>query len=64
MLSAAKKKNVFYKKDGEALAQVAQGDGGCHVPRNIQSQAGWGSEHPDLAVGIPIRCRGVGLNGL
>ena len=39
-------KNVFYNKSGEALAQVAQGDVGCPVPGDIQSQAGRGSEHP------------------
>ena len=23
-----------------------------------------GSGHPDVAVGVPVRCRGVGLDGL
>jgi len=23
-----------------------------------------GSEHPDVAVGVPVHCRGVGLDGL
>lgn len=29
----------------EALAQVAQGGGGCPIPADTQDQAGWGSEH-------------------
>jgi len=32
----------------------------CPIPGDIQSQVGWGSEHPDLAVGIPVHCKGVG----
>jgi len=31
---------------------------------NTQGQAGWGSEQPDLAVGVPVHCRGVGLGDL
>jgi len=31
---------------------------------DIQGQAGQGSEHPDLAVDVPVHCRGVGLEGL
>ena len=27
--------------------------GGCLLPGSIQGQAGWGSEQPDLAVGVP-----------
>jgi len=54
---------VFYSEGSEALAQVAQ-RGGCSVPGDIQSQAGPGSEHSDLAVGIPVHCRRVGLDGL
>ena len=27
-------------------------------------QAGWGSEHPDVALGAPVHCRGVGQDGL
>lgn len=30
------------------------------IPGDIQGQIGWGSEHPDLAVGIPVNCKGVG----
>ena len=29
----------------------------------IQVQAAWGSEQPDLAIGVPLHCRGVGLEG-
>ena len=46
---------------GEALAQVAQRCGGCPVLGDIQGQAAWGSEHPDLTVGVPVHCRGVHL---
>ena len=46
------------------MEQVAQKDGGCPVPGDTQGQAGWGSGLPDGAVGIPIHCRGVGLDGL
>jgi len=27
----------------------------------MEGQAGWGSEQPDLAVGVSVYCRGVGL---
>ena len=46
------------------LEQVAQRCGGCPMHGDIQGQAGWGSEQPDVAVGIPVHCRGVGLGGL
>ena len=39
------RKKVFYKKGGEALAQVAQRGDGCPVPGDSQGQAGRGSEH-------------------
>ena len=29
-----------------------------------QGQAGWGSEHPDGAVGVPVHCRGIGPDDL
>ena len=31
------------------------------IPGDIQGQAGRGSEQPDLAVGVPVHCRGIGL---
>jgi len=40
------------------VAQVAQRSGGCPIPEDIQSQAGWGSEQPDVAVGVPVHCGG------
>ena len=46
----------------EALEWVAQRGNGCLVPGDIQCQAKWGSEQPDLAVGVPFHCRGVGLD--
>jgi len=48
--------------DREKLEQVAQRGGGCPTPGDIQGQAGWGSEQLDLAVGVPVHCREVGLN--
>ena len=30
----------------------------------LQGQAGWGFEHPDVAVGVPVHCWGVGLGDL
>ena len=29
-----------------------------------EERAGWGSEHPALAVGVPVHCGAVGLDGL
>ena len=54
----------FYSKGGEALEYVAQISGGCPILGDIVCQAEWGSEQPDLAVGVPVHCRGVGLNGI
>ena len=39
---------------GEALAQVAQTAGECPIPEDTQSQAGWYSEQPGLAVSLHI----------
>ena len=50
-------KESFFNKSNEALAQVAQRGGGCLVPGDIQGQAGWGSEQPDVAVDVPVHCR-------
>jgi len=58
------RKNCFAVRVVEALAQVVQRAGGCPVPADTQDQAGWGSEHPDVAVDVPVHCRGVGLDGL
>jgi len=35
-----------YDEGGETLAQVAQRDGRCPIPGNIQGQVGWGSAQP------------------
>jgi len=58
------KKLVLYSKSSEALEQVAQRRGGCPIPGDIQGQVGWGSEQPDPAIGVPVHCRGVGLDDL
>ena len=34
---------------------------GCPVPGDFQGEAGSGPGQPDL---VPVRCRGVGLDGL
>jgi len=44
--------------------QAAQRGGGCPIPGDIQGQAGWGSEEPDLAVDVPVHCRVAELDGL
>ena len=36
-----------------------QGGGRYPVPGDIQGQAGWGPEQPDLAVDVSVHCRGV-----
>mgnify|MGYP001856433314 CR=1 FL=1 len=59
-----KKTFVFYSEGDEALEQVAQRGGGCCILGDTQSQAGWGSEHSDLTVGVPVPCRGVGQDEL
>jgi len=51
---------VLYNEGGETLEQVAQRNDGSPIPGDIQGQAGWGSEQPDLPVGVPVHCRGVG----
>jgi len=39
-----------------------QSGGGCPIPGDIQTQAAWGSEKPDRDVGVPVHCRGDGLD--
>lgn len=47
-----------------ALEMVAQRVDRCPICGDIQSQAGWSSEQPDLPVGVPVHCRVVRPNGL
>jgi len=61
ILDIRKKKCI---KGSEALKQVAQRGGGCPIPGDIQVQAGWGSEQPDLAIDVPVHFRGVELGDL
>jgi len=49
---------------GETLAQVAQRDGNCPLPGNIQGQDGRGSEQPDLVEDVSAPCSGFGLDDL
>ena len=58
------KQVFFYSKDGEELEQVAQRCVRYPVHADIQGQAGWDSEQCDLAVGVPVHCRGVGIDDL
>lgn len=59
---------IGYKEDilclDEALAQDPQRGCGSPIPSDTQSQAGQVSDHLDLAVGITVHFRGVGLGGL
>lgn len=43
--------------------KIAQKGGGCPIPLDTQDQADGGSEQPDLAVDIPVDCRGFGPDG-
>jgi len=43
---------------------LAQKEGGCPALKDIQGQAGRGSEQCDLAVDDPVHCRKVGLDDL
>jgi len=56
------KEKFFYSGDGEAPELVAHRCG-SPVPGDIQGLVGPGSEHPDLAVGVSVHFRGVGLDG-
>ena len=58
------KEEVLCNKGGEALEQVAQRGGGSPILGDSQGQAGWGFEYPDLAVAVPVHCRGVGLDDI
>ena len=49
---------------GQALEQFAQRGSGCPIHGDIQGQAGQGSEQHDLAVGVPVYCRGAGIHDL
>ena len=59
-----KYKEAFGSKGSEALAQVAWRGSGCPIPGDTQGQAGRGSEQHDAAVGVPIPCRGLTLEGI
>ena len=52
---------VLYSEGGEALEQIAQR---CPFPGDFQGEAGLGSEQSDLAVVLPVPCKGVGLDDL
>lgn len=54
-------KNIFYCEHDRALAQVAQRCCGCYVPGDFQGQNGPDLEQPDVAVDVPVCCRGAEL---
>ena len=65
--------NRGYKKGTNSLGEsvvtereemVAERFGGYPVPGDIQCQAEPGSEHPNLAVDVPVHCRAIGLDDL
>ena len=43
-----------YSAGGEALARAVQKCVGDPIVGDIQGQAGWGSVHSDLAIGVPV----------
>jgi len=49
---------------GKALKQAALRCGWCPIPRDIQGEAGSGPRQSDLAVDVPVHCRGVGLDDI
>ena len=48
----------------EREEMVAERFGGYPVPGDIQCQSEPGSEHPNLAVDVPVHCRAIGLDEL
>lgn len=58
------KEKVFYSESGEALTWIAQRCVGSSVPVDIQHKAGPGSEQSVLSIGVPVHCRGLGLDVL
>ena len=57
-------RQLFYNKGGEALERVAQRCGGYPIPGDFQGETGLSPGQPDLAVHVPVHCRGVGLDDL
>mgnify|MGYP001857133723 CR=1 FL=1 len=53
--------NISHCESSEALEQVARRGGGCLIPGDTQGQAERCSQQHDVAVGVPVHCRGVGL---
>ena len=49
---------------GARRSRKKQVGDGCLIPGNVRGQAGRGSEQPGLAVDVPARCKGVGLDDL
>lgn len=50
-------KNKSFMMRMVELGQVAQRDGGCLIPGNIQCQTRWDSEQPGLVEDVPDCCR-------
>lgn len=56
------RKNLLYCDGEGALEQAAQRGGACPIPEDTHGQVGQGSECPDVAVGVSVHCRRVGLD--
>jgi len=54
----------FNKAISEALEQFTYSCGWCPIPGDFQSKTGPDCGQPDLAVRVPVHCRGVGLDVL
>ena len=55
---------LAYHLQNRNLEEAVWRGGECLCPRDIQGQAGQGSEQPGRAAGVPAHCRGVGLPDL
>lgn len=57
------KENVLNNKCDEALEKTAQKGGGCLTSETPKVTVDGAVSTCDLAVGDPVHCRGVGLDG-
>ena len=58
------RKNSFTVRVVRHWNRLPKRGGGCSVPGDLQGEAGLGPGRPDLSVYVPIRYRGVELDGL
>lgn len=55
---------IPYSESGGALQQAAQRSRGCSIPGEVQGQAGWGPEKPELVSGNSAHGREIDLDDL